>query len=162
RGTDQVLEKIDVVIGVHALQHCRDALETHAGVDRGLRQRSQRAIRRTLELHEHQVPDLYVTIALLLRGTRRAARDAGPVIEENLAAGTAGPGVTHRPEVGALAEPREALRADADVLQPHIRRFVIVLVDRAPQPRGVEPERVDEKVPCQMDRLALEIISEGE
>ena len=71
-------------------------------------------------------------------------------------------GVAPGPEVGSFAEAREALRADADVLQPDIRCFVIVVVHRAPEARRVEPERVDEEVPRQVDRLALEIISEGE
>ncbi len=39
RGRDQRAEQIDGVIVVRALQHRGDALEPHAGVDRGLRQR---------------------------------------------------------------------------------------------------------------------------
>ena len=35
---DEVLEKVDVVVVVLALQHRRDALEAHAGVDRGTRE----------------------------------------------------------------------------------------------------------------------------
>ncbi len=38
RGRDQRLEQVDVVVVVHALQDGGDALEPHAGVDRGLRQ----------------------------------------------------------------------------------------------------------------------------
>ena len=37
-GADERAEKVDVVIVVHALQHGGDALEPHAGVDRGARQ----------------------------------------------------------------------------------------------------------------------------
>ena len=42
-GLDEILEEIDVVVVVLALQHCRDTLETHAGVDRGSRQRLTRS-----------------------------------------------------------------------------------------------------------------------
>src|SRR5690606_13164412 len=38
-GFDQALEQIDVVIGMHVLQYCGNALQTHAGVDTGAWQR---------------------------------------------------------------------------------------------------------------------------
>ena len=76
RRLDQVLEKIDLVVRVLALQHRGDALETHAGVDRGLGQRMQHALVIAVELHEHQVPDLDVAVAVGLRRARRPARIA--------------------------------------------------------------------------------------
>ena len=36
RGLDQVREQIDLVVRVHVLQHRREALEAHAGIDGGL------------------------------------------------------------------------------------------------------------------------------
>ena len=47
RGGDQRAEQVDVVVVVHALQHGGDALQAHAGVDRGLGQRASRRRRRT-------------------------------------------------------------------------------------------------------------------
>ena len=38
-----VAKQVDVVVGVHALHHRGDALQTHAGIDRRLGQRRQRA-----------------------------------------------------------------------------------------------------------------------
>ena len=35
RGLDQVLEEIDLVVRMHVLQHGREALEAHAGIDAG-------------------------------------------------------------------------------------------------------------------------------
>ena len=162
RLADQVLEQIDVVVGMHALHHGRDALESHAGVHRRLRQRGELAVRGALELHEHQVPDLDEPVSLLLGGPRRAAGNPGAVVVEDLAARPARAGIAHGPEVRRLAEPCEALRADADVLQPDVRRLIIVAVHRAPQPRGIEPERAGEELPREMDRLALEILAERE
>ena len=42
-GLDQVLEQVDLVVGMHVLQHRGDALEAHAGVDRRLGQRMHHA-----------------------------------------------------------------------------------------------------------------------
>ena len=161
-GADQVLEQVDVVVGVHALHDGGDALETHAGIHRGPGQRRQGSVHAAVELHEHQVPDLDVAVALLVRRSRRSAGDTLAVVVEDLAARSARAGVPHRPEVGSLAEARKALRAHADVSQPDVGGLVVVLVDRAPQARRVQPEVIDEEVPGEMDRLALEIVAEGE
>ena len=56
-GADQRAQQIDVVIVVHALQHRGDALEPHAGVDRGARQIDALAARQRLELHEDEIPE---------------------------------------------------------------------------------------------------------
>ena len=33
----QILEQVDFVVGMNALQHRRDTFQAHAGIDRGLR-----------------------------------------------------------------------------------------------------------------------------
>ena len=162
RRADQVPEQIDVVVGMHPLHDRSDALEPHAGVDRGLRQACHLAVGAALELHEDQVPDLDVAIAFLIGRAGRAAGNLRSVVVEDLAARATRAGVAHRPEVGALAQAREALRADADVLQPDLRRLVVVAVDSAPQPRRIEPQGVDQEVPGEVNRFALEVVAEGE
>ena len=64
---DQVPEQVDVVVAVHALHDSRDALEAHAGVDRRFRQRRHRAVGRAVELHENEIPDLDVAVAVFVR-----------------------------------------------------------------------------------------------
>src|SRR5882762_3517606 len=162
RGADQVPEQIDIVVGMYALHDRRDALEPHAGVHRRPRQRLEVAVRGALELREDQVPDLYIPVPLLLGRARRTAGDARSVVIEDLAARAARAGVAHGPEVGGFPQAREALRTDADVLQPDVGGLVIVAVHRAPQPRRVESQGVDEEIPGQMNRLALEIVAKGE
>ncbi len=54
---DDRTEQVDLVIVVGALQHRRDALEPHAGIDRGSRQVDALAAGDLLELHEDQVPE---------------------------------------------------------------------------------------------------------
>ena len=162
RRDDQLPEKVDVVVAVHALHHGGDALEAHPGVDRGLRQRRHRAVGRAVVLHEHEVPDLDVSVAVLVRRARRAAFDAGAVVVEDLGAGTARAGVAHRPEVRLHAHPREARGIDADLLQPDLGRPVVLFVDRHPQPLGRNAERPGDEVPRIADRLALEVVAEAE
>jgi hypothetical protein len=67
RGGDEVLEEIDFVVRVHVLQYRREALEPHARVDAGLGQRRQRARLVAVELHEDEVPDLDVAVAIGVR-----------------------------------------------------------------------------------------------
>ena len=51
-------EHIGVVVARLALQHRRDALEAHAGIDVLGRQRRQRSVGVAVELDEDEVPDL--------------------------------------------------------------------------------------------------------
>ena len=66
RCPDQRAEQIDVVIVVHALHHGGNALQTHAGIDRGTRQVDALVLRQLLELHEDEVPDLDEPVAVLI------------------------------------------------------------------------------------------------
>src|SRR6185503_15510523 len=103
-------EQVRLVGRALALEHGRDALETHAGVDRRPRQRRQLPARVAVELHEDEVPDLEPAIALT-RGAEAGAAGrflrAGQVValvEVDLRARTARSRVTHRPEVVFLAQ----------------------------------------------------------
>ncbi len=100
-GADEGAEQVDVVIVVHALQHGGDALEAHAGVDRGARQIDPLASRQRLVLHEHEVPDLDEAVAVGVGRAGRAARNVLAVVVEDLGARAAGAGVAHRPEIVA-------------------------------------------------------------
>ena len=60
-------EEVDLVVRMDVLQHGGHALEPHAGVDPGLGQRRHREAAGAflaVELHEHQVPDLDVAVAV--------------------------------------------------------------------------------------------------
>ena len=90
RRGQQGLKQVDVVIAVHLLHNCSNALETHTGVDRGLGQWRHSAVRRTVELHENQVPDFDIAVTLFVRTARWSAWHIRTVIEENFATRTAG------------------------------------------------------------------------
>ena len=162
RGIDQGDEEVGLVVAVHSLEHGGGALEPQSGVDRRLGQRLHVAPGVAVELHEHQVPQLDVAIAVLVGASRRAARHLGPVVVEHLGAGTAGPCVAHRPEVVLLAAAGEPGSIDADVVEPDPRRLVVLLVHRHPQLLRRESEHAGEELPAVADRLVLEVVAEAE
>ena len=102
-GGDQPGEEVDLVVTVDALHDRRQALQAHAGVHRRLGQGRQLAAGVAVELHEDQVPDLDVAVAVGVRRTGRTARDLGAMVVEDLGTGAAGAGVAHGPEVVLLA-----------------------------------------------------------
>src|SRR6266540_5869682 len=169
-AADEVLEEVDLVIGVHALQHRRDALKAHSGIDRRLGQRMELPRLVAVELHEDQIPDLDVAVAFGFARSRRAAGDAGPVVVEDLAARPAWAGVGHLPEVVALILRAARLVADADatafghadLLRPDVVGLVVGLVDRDPEFLGRQLVHLGQQVPRVADRIALEVIAERE
>src|SRR5690606_4998430 len=142
--------------------HRSDALEAHAGIDGRLRQRRQHALLVAVELHEDEVPDLDVAVAVRVRRAGRTARHLGAVVVEDLAARAARAGIAHRPEVVLLAHSREAARIDADLVEPDARGLVVLLVDRAPEPLGRQAELLRDELPRVADRFALEVVAEAE
>jgi hypothetical protein len=123
-----------------------------------------------VELHEHEIPDLDVAVAVRVLGTRGPARDAGAVVVEDFAARTAGAGVGHLPEVVALVLARAGLVADAhaaiarnpDLLRPDLVRLVVLMVDRGPKPVLRQLIDLGQELPREADRLALEVVAEAE
>ena len=147
---------------MHALLHRRDALQTHAGVHRRLRQFRQLALGVAVELHEYEIPDLDVAVAVLVRRTRRAAGNVRPVVVKHLGTGAAGAGVAHLPEIGGFAQAHEVFRIDADLLQPDVRGFVVILIYRDPELVLGQLQFLRQKLPGKADGLALEVIAEAE
>src|SRR5262249_5899648 len=147
-----------VEVVVFALHDSRDALETGAGVDRGSRQRRQRAIRRLVELHEHQVPDLEKT-ALLREALEFQLRDhlIGAIkavalpfeIDIDLAGGPAGTGVAHLPEVVLVTQAINPMVRQTRDLAPERARLLIAVMHRDSQAlrRNAEPILSGYKLP---------------
>ena len=162
RVANEVPEEVSLVIGVNALHDRSQAFKAHARVDGRFGQRNEFAGLVAVKLHEHQVPDFRETVAVFVRGAWRTARHAGTVIVEDLAAGSAGPGLAHGPEVVLLAHPPETRRIHADVLEPDVRGLVIVRKYRAPQPLGRQSQDTGDVLPGVFDRLKLEVVAEAE
>src|SRR5690606_39005746 len=113
-------------------------------------------------LHEHEIPDLDVAVAVLVRRAWRAARNLRAVVVKDFRARAARAGVAHRPKVVLLPEPREAVRVDADLVEPDARGFLVVVIDRAPEPLGRQAELLGDEVPRIADGFALEVVAEAE
>ena len=84
------------------------------------------------------------------------------MIVEHLGTGAAGAGVAHLPEIGGLAQAHKAFRIDADLLQPDIRGFVVILIYRDPELVLGQLQFLRQKLPGKADGLALEVIAEAE
>ena len=161
-GGDQRAEEVDVVVVVHALQHGGDALEPHAGVDRGARQGEALARRDLLELHEDEVPDLDEAVAVGIGRARRPAGDPLAVVVENLRAGAAGAGIAHRPKIVGAGNAHDPGIGEPGDLLPQAERLVVIDIDGHHQPLGRQAEFLGDQVPRQLDRALLEIVAEGE
>src|SRR5258708_6781936 len=93
-------EDIGLVDALDAVDHGRQTLQAHTRVDPSTLQRFPRAIGGLVELHEDQVPDLEVPLAVSRVTVRPAAAGARAEIEVHLGVGTAGPrGSGRSPEV---------------------------------------------------------------
>ena len=165
-STDQVRKQIDLVIGMYVLQHGGQPFQPHAGVHARRRQRAQCAIRRTVKLHEHQIPDLDVTVAILIRRTGWAAGNIRAVVIENFGARTTRAGIGHLPEIVrrvrrtlVVADAHDALGGDANVVVPDAVGLVIALVDSDPQLVRRQLEHTGEQLPRVGNRVMLEVIT---
>ena len=115
RALDQWRKQIGLIIRNHALQHRRYALQSHAGIDRRLRQWGELAGRIAVKLHEYQIPDLHIAPAIaseLAIGMALIRRDRAHVVM-NLAAGPARTGIAHLPEIVFQAHLVDTLFGDA-------------------------------------------------
>ncbi len=161
-GGDQVPHRVGLVVVVRALQHRRDALEPHAGVDRGPRQLDAPAGLELLELHEDEVPDLDEPVAVLVRAAGRAAGDVGAVVVEDLRARAARAGIAHLPEIVARRDPDDLLVGQAGDLLPEVERLVVLVEDGDEQPVLRQAELLRHEVPGKLDRAVLEVVAERE
>ena len=168
---NQIAEQVDIVVGVDVLQHGGNTLEAHTGIYGRLRQRLHGSVSLTVELHEDDIPDLNIAIAVFFRRSRRAAPDMVAMVEEDFGAWTARPGVTHLPEVigskrraFVVADADNTLARYANFICPDIERFIVGFVDGHPQFffRQGEPVFTGQQFPCVFDGILLEVIAKAE
>ena len=157
-----VAEQVDGVIVVRALQHRGDALEPHAGVDRGPRQVDALAALELLVLHEHEVPDLDEAVALGIGRAGRAARDLVAVVVEDFRARAARAGIAHRPEIVGAGDAQDLAVGQAGDLLPQVEGVVVVDIDGDQQLVLGQAEVLGDQLPGELDRVLLEIVAEGE
>ena len=113
-------------------------------------------------MHEHEIPDLDIAVAILFRSTWGTTRDTLTVIEEDLAARSARACITHRPEIVFRSESRETTGVDLHFLEPDIGGFVIVLEDSDPEALLGQSQRLCQELPGILNSLTLEVVTEAE
>ncbi len=79
-----------------------------------------------------------------------------------LRARAAGTHLPHLPEVLLVPQLENPLRREVGVLEPQLARLVVRHVHGGPQAVRVEPELRGDELPRVADRLALEVVAEGE
>jgi hypothetical protein len=161
-GQDQGAKQIDVVVVVLALQHGGDALEAHAGVDRGARQRHAGAGRPLLVLHEDEVPDLDEPIAVLVGAARRPAGNLRAVVVEDLRTRAARSGVAHAPEIVGGGDADDPLLRQPGDPPPQRGRLLVVGEHGDRQLLLRQRELARHQRPGVLDRLLLEVVAEAE
>ena len=161
----QGLEQVGAIgVAGDALEHLREALESHASVDVLLRQRDERPVGLALVLLEHVVPDLDVAPAVLAR-VALVRRHAGlrALIDEHLAVGSVEAGGSEGPGVELVAQLEDLLGwKELQLLDPDVVGLVIVLVHRRDERVRVETELRREELPAPLDRFLLPVIADRE
>ena len=97
----------------HVLEDRRHPVDAQPGVDVLLRQLGERPVLVQLVLHEHEVPELEVALAVVARPLALVA-ELGAAVEVELRARPAGPGRPRLPEVVLGAELHDPLVRHAD------------------------------------------------
>jgi hypothetical protein len=162
RRLDERAERVGVVVVVHALKDGGDALEAHAGVDRGLGERDALIRRHLLELHEDEVPDLDEAVAVGVGAAGRPARDAVAVVVEDFRARAARPGLAHRPEIVGRRDADDAAVGETRDLAPEAVGVVVVVIDGDDEAILGDAVVLGDQRPRQLDRAVLEVVAERE
>ena len=159
---DEGAEQVDVVVVVRALQHRGDALEPHAGVDRGLRQATR--------LPPASCSNCMKTrFQISMKRSPSASGEpggppgiCGPVVVEDFRARAARAGVAHLPEIVGGRDADDLAVGQAGDLVPQVEGLVVLEIDRDGQPLRRQPEFLGDQVPGELDGAVLEIIAERE
>ena len=121
-----------------------------------------------VELHEDEVPDLQParTVLAVVGDAVGALGELGAAVVVDLAAGTAGTGLGHAPEVlvvpGVHVAPlRHALGRQADLVAPDGPRLLVIAVGRGGQALAGDAQVLRQELPGPVDGLALEVVAEG-
>jgi len=141
-----------------------DPLQAEPGVDPAVLERREPPVGLHVVLREDHVADLDPPVAVASRAALRAvAADVRPEVVVDLGVRAARAGVTRRPpEVVLLAEAVDPLARHPDLPLPDRERLVVLLVDGDLELLRRQPQQPREELPVPGDRLALEVVAEGE
>ncbi len=167
--TDDGTEDIGIVVRMLALQHAHQTLEAHTRIDDIHRQFLECAIGLTVELHEHQVPNLnhlWVVFVYQVAARHSVGFLFGRTrVYVNLRARTAGTCVAHLPEVVVLRTVDDMI--GRHMLSPELCSLIVagdILFGRALkygdiQILGIQFQHIHQVLPGHIDGALFEIIA---
>ena len=168
-GSQEVLEEVDIVVVVHALKNGSNTFETHTRINAGLGQTVHYTAFVAVKLHEHEVPNFDVAVAIFVGTARRAALHISTVVIEDFRAWTARTRVAHHPEVvGHVAsalvvtDANDAFCGNAHFFVPDVVGFVVFCVDGDPQFFSRKHEVLRQEFPGEVNGIVFEIIAKRE
>ena len=130
---DQAGKDIGIVVARLALGHGCYTLKPHTGIDAGFRQTGKGAALIPVELHKDQIPNLEKTVAVAVDpAIRSAAADLWSLINMDLRARPARPGIPHGPKIVLLAQTDNPARQQIVDPLPDAIGLVIILKNRYP------------------------------
>ena len=125
----------------------------------GLRQRRQDAVRRAIELHEDQVPQLDEALAGIVR--ELALARFRPEVVMDFRARPARPGLAHLPEIVRFVHAENTALRDARHFLPELFGVIVLAKNSDVKLVFRQREILGEQFPRESDGLALEIVAEG-
>ena len=139
-GLHEVLEQVDFVVRMNTLKNGGNTFQAHASIHAGTGQLVHHAFFITVELHEHEIPNFHVAVAVFVRASGRASGNGGTMVIENFRARTAGASVAHHPEVVGsetsalvVADTNDSIGRDTDFLIPDVVSLVVLGVHGHPE-----------------------------
>ena len=123
-------KEVSAVIRIHVLHDRDDPLETHAGIHVGRRQRIKLGRINAIVLHENQVPDFEIALAIPIYRANMAGdillvAELRTAVNVDFTARPAGTGLGHFPEVLLAAKIQHMALHHAGLLQPVAVGFFI-------------------------------------
>ena len=159
---DDGLKQIALKITPHTLHHGGQALQPHTGVDGGFGKRRELSGLVAVVLHEHQVPDFKIPVAVATHGTARfAAGHFGTLVNQDLGTRSARPGIAHGPEIVFLTQPHNPVRSDAGHLLPEFESLIVVLVHRDPEFIFRQFDLLGQELPGEGNGVLFKIVAKG-
>ena len=155
----QRLQRVHVEDRIHSLDNHSQPFQAHTGIYIFMLQLFVVPFAITLKLGKYIVPDFHIPVTVTSHSTSRfsAAVFLSAVIIY-LRTGTAG-ACAMLPEVVLFAKTENAVRGDADLFFPDLKRFIIIQVNGRVQPVRIQSHHLGQKLPGPGNRILFKIIA---
>src|SRR5439155_3796425 len=159
--TEDRSKEVAFIVAVHSLRQGCQTLQSHAGVNARRGEWFEHAFTVTVILHEDQVPDLQIPVAVAPdRARRLAAAQRCSLINQDLGTGPARTGVAHLPEIVCLPQPNDPSGRHTDHPFPEAMGLIVLAKHRDPELVLRQPDYACQKVPREPDGVLFEVVSE--